>query len=49
MTPEDFRERVAGVARAVYSCGLIGVGAESDATTFLDALAAEGVITVIRK
>lgn len=49
MTPEDFKERVAGFARVLYRVGLIGVGAATSDEAFLDALAAEGVIHLVRK
>lgn len=49
LTPSEWQERIAGYARAVFDCGLIGITGTTDPTTFLDALAAEGVIQVSRK
>ena len=49
MDPGAFKDRIAGHARVIYGAGLIGIGAATDDGAFLDALAAEGVLTVSRK
>ena len=49
ITREMFQERTASYARATYNAALIGIGASTGPDDFLDALAAEGVITLSRK
>lgn len=46
---DEFKTVRAQRARAFYGAGLIGIGADTPDRLFLDALAAEGCLTVIRK
>lgn len=49
MSRQAHQERVAAFARAIYGAVLIGIGRRTEPADFLDALAAEGIIQVIRK
>lgn len=49
MDRTEFKDKILGFCRAVYSCGLIGITGDSPAELILDALTAEGVLEVIRK
>jgi len=45
----EFQARVAAYARVEYGAGLIGIGADTPPQQFLDALDAEGVVSIVRK
>jgi hypothetical protein len=49
MTTDVFKQRILDWARTMYGCRLIGLNGTSLAEWFLDGLAAEGALTVIRK
>jgi hypothetical protein len=45
----EFKTNVVGKAREVYCAALIGIGAHTPSDQYLNALAAEGIVQVIRK
>lgn len=49
MSAAEFKTKIASAARILYGCALIGIGPDTPDDQFLDALAAEGAIEVIRK